>query len=185
MLDDLYRQLKEKMEKSLSRLEKELGGIRTGRASTTLFEDVRVPYYGTLTPLSQLATISVPEARLISIQPWDKSIIKEIEKAITHSDLGLTPTSDGNIIRIVFPPLTEERRKELVRLVRRIGEEYKVAIRNIRREGNEEVKGMEKEKLISEDEGKRAIKEIQRITDEYIKRVDEALSVKEREIMEF
>ena len=185
MLDDLYKSLKAKMEKSVAKLEKELAGIRTGRASSALLEDLKVPYYGTLTPLNRIATISVPEARLITVQPWDKSIIKDIEKAIAHSDLGLNPSSDGNVIRISFPPLTEERRKELVKVVRKIGEEYKIAIRNVRREGNEKVKEMEKEKVISEDEGKRALKEIQKITDEYIKKVDEILSAKEKEILEF
>lgn len=185
MLDDLYKSLKTKMEKSVAKLEKELAGIRTGRASAALLEDIRVTYYGTPTPLKQIATISVPEARLITIQPWDKSIIKDIEKAITRSDLGLSPSSDGNVIRISFPPLTEERRKELVKVVKKIGEECKIAIRNIRREGNEEVKEMEKEKLISEDEGKRALKEVQKITDDYIKKVDEILSIKEKEILEF
>ncbi len=185
MLDDLYKDLKAKMEKSAAKLEKELASIRTGRASSALLEDIRVTYYGSLTPLNQIATISVPEARLITIQPWDKSIIKDIEKAITHSDLGLTPSSDGNVIRISFPPLTEERRKELVKVVKKIGEEYKIAIRNVRREGNEEVKGMEKEKVISEDESKRALKEIQKITNDYIKRIDEILSIKEKEILEF
>ncbi len=185
MLDDLYKDLKAKMEKSAAKLEKELASIRTGRASSALLEDIRVTYYGSLTPLNQIATISVPEARLITIQPWDKSIIKDIEKAITHSDLGLTPSSNGNVIRISFPPLTEERRKELVKVIKKIGEEYKIAIRNIRREGNEEVKEMEKEKVISEDESKRALKEIQKITNDYIKRIDEILSIKEKEILEF
>ncbi len=185
MLEDVYKETRTRMKKSLAKLEKELAAIRTGRASTALLEDIRVTYYGTPTPLNQLATISVPEARLITIQPWDKSIIKEIEKAISHSDLGLNPSSDGNVIRITFPPLTEERRKELVKVVKKIGEEYKIAIRNIRRDSNEEVKEMEKEKLVSEDESKRALKEIQKITDEFIKKVDELLEAKEKEIMEF
>ncbi len=185
MPNDVYKELKERMGKSLRRLERDLAGIRTGRASTTLLEDIRVPYYGTLTPLTQVATISFPEARLITIQPWDKAVIKDIEKAISHSDLGLNPVSDGNTIRIAFPPLTEERRKELVKVVRKISEEYKVAIRNIRRDGNEELKEMEKEKLISEDENKRAAKEIQKLTDEFIKKIEEVTRSKEKEIMEF
>jgi len=185
MLQDLYKEIKNKMSKSLSKLERELAGIRTGRASAALIEDIKVTYYGTPTPLNQLATISVPESRLVTIQPWDKSVLKEIEKAISHSDLGLTPVSDGNVIRITFPPLTEERRKELVKLVKKIAEDYKIAIRNIRRDGNDEVKKMEKEKLISEDESKKAQKEIQKITDEFIKKIDEVLLKKEKEIMEF
>jgi ribosome recycling factor len=185
MPDEVFKELKERMGKSLKRLERDLAGIRTGRASTTLLEDIRVTYYGTPTPLNQVATISVPEARLITIQPWDKSITKDIEKAISHSDLGLNPVSDGNVIRIAFPPLTEERRKELVKIVKKISEEYKVAIRNIRRDGNDELKEMEKEKLISEDENKRATKEIQKLTDEFIKKIDEITHNKEKEIMEF
>lgn len=185
MLEDVYEELRKKMTKSLAKLEKELGGVRTGRASATLIEDIRVTYYGVPTPINQLATLSVPESRLITIQPWDKSVLREIEKAISHSDLGLNPTSDGNIIRIPFPTLTEERRKELVRLVKKIGEEYKIAIRNVRRDGNEEVKEMEKEGLISEDASKKGQKEIQKITDEFIKKVDELVAKKETEIMEF
>ncbi|BAT72425.1 ribosome recycling factor [Thermosulfidibacter takaii ABI70S6] len=185
MLDDLYKDLKRRMKKSVDKCDQELKGIRTGRASTVLLEEIKIEYYGTPTPLKQLATLSVPEPRMVLIQPWDKGIIKNIEKAIRDSGTGLSPTNDGNVIRVNFPPLTEERRRELVKIVRKIGEEYKIAIRNIRREGNDEVKEMEKEKLISEDEAKRALKEIQKITDEFIKAIDELIEKKEKEIMEF
>ncbi len=185
MLDDVYKDIKTRMKKSVDKCDKELRGIRTGRASTLLLEEIKVEYYGTPTPLKQLATLSVPEPRMVLIQPWDKSVVKEIEKAIRNSNLGLSPTTDGNVIRVAFPPLTEERRRELVRVVRKIGEEFKIAIRNIRREGNDQVKEMEKEKLISEDEAKRALKEIQKITDEFIKAIDELVEKKEKEIMEF
>ena len=185
MLDDLYKDIKRRMKKSVDKCEKELIGIRTGRASTALLEEIKVQYYGVETPLKQIATLSVPEPRLVVIQPWDKSVIKDIEKAISSSDLGLNPSNDGNVIRVAFPPLTEERRKQLVKVVRKIAEEYKIAIRNIRREGNEEVKEMEKEKMISEDEAKRALKEIQKITDEFIKLIDELVQKKEKEILEF
>ncbi len=185
MLKDLYDDLRRRMKKSVDKCEKELIGIRTGRASTALLEEIKVSYYGVATPLKQLATLTVPEPRMVLIQPWDKSVIKDIEKAISSSDLGLNPTNDGNVIRVSFPPLTEERRRQLVKLVRKIAEEYKIAIRNIRREGNEEVKEMEKEKMISEDEAKRALKEIQKITDEFIKLIDELVERKEKEIMEF
>ncbi len=185
MLKDLYDDLKRRMKKSVDKCEKELLGIRTGRASTALLEEIKVAYYGVATPLKQIATLTVPEPRTVMIQPWDKSVIKDIEKAISSSDLGLNPSSDGNVIRVNFPPLTEERRRQLVKVVRKIAEEYKIAIRNIRREGNEEVKEMEKEKMISEDEAKRALKEIQKITDEFIKLIDELVERKEKEIMEF
>ena len=185
MLKDLYDDLRRRMKKSVDKCEKELIGIRTGRASTALLEEIKISYYGVATPLKQIATLTVPEPRMVLIQPWDKSVIKDIEKAISSSDLGLNPTNDGNVIRVSFPPLTEERRRQLVKLVRKIAEEYKIAIRNIRREGNEEVKEMEKEKMISEDEAKRALKEIQKITDEFIKLIDELVERKEKEIMEF
>ncbi len=185
MLDELYKDLRSRMKKSVQKCESELKGIRTGRASTVLLEEIKVEYYGVPTPIKQLATLSVPEPRMVLIQPWDKSVINEIEKAIRNSNLGLSPSNDGNVVRVSFPPLTEERRRELVRVVRKIGEEFKIAIRNIRRDGNEEVKEMEKEKMISEDEAKKALKEIQKITDEFIKAIDELVEKKEKEIMEF
>ncbi len=184
MLSDLYKDIRQRMKKSLDKCEKELRGIRTGRASTALLEEIKVEYYGVPTPLKQLATLTVPEPRTVLIQPWDKSVAKDIEKAIRSSDLGLNPTSDGNVIRVNFPPLTEERRKQLVKVVRKIAEEYRIAIRNIRRDGNDEVKEMEKEKMISEDEAKKALKEIQKITDEFIKAIDELVEKKEKEILE-
>ncbi|NPA15065.1 MAG: ribosome recycling factor [Deferribacteres bacterium] len=185
MLKDLYDDLKRRMKKSVEKCEKELMGVRTGRASTALLEEIKVTYYGVATPLKQMATLTVPEPRTVMIQPWDKSVLKDIEKAISSSDLGLNPSSDGNVIRVNFPPLTEERRRQLVKVIKKIAEDYKIAIRNIRREGNEEVKEMEKEKMISEDEAKRALKEIQKITDEFIKQIDELVEKKEKEIMEF
>lgn len=185
MLDDVYKDIKKRMKKSVAKCEQELKGIRTGRASTALIEEIKVEYYGTPTPIKQLATLSVPEPRMVLIQPWDKGIINEIEKAIRNSGIGLSPSNDGNVIRVPFPPLTEERRRELVKIVKKIGEEYKIAIRNIRRDGNDEVKEMEKEKLISEDEARKALKEIQKITDEFIKAIDELIEKKEKEIMEF
>ncbi len=185
MLDDVYKDIKKRMKKSVAKCEQELKGIRTGRASTALIEEIKVEYYGTPTPIKQLATLSVPEPRMVLIQPWDKGIINEIEKAIRNSGIGLSPSNDGNVIRVPFPPLTEERRRELVKIIKKIGEEYKIAIRNIRRDGNDEVKEMEKEKLISEDEARKALKEIQKITDEFIKAIDELIEKKEKEIMEF
>ncbi len=185
MLNDVYDDTKGRMEKSVSHLNKDLGAIRTGRASVGLVEDLKITYYGTPTPLNQVASLSVPESRVIVIQPWDKSVLKDIERAITNSGLGLTPTSDGNVIRIVFPPLTQERRKELTKLVRKMGEECKVAIRNIRRDANAQVKEIEKEKMVSEDDAKKGAKEIQQITDEFIKKVDKIIEEKEKEILEF
>ncbi|MGB9667950.1 MAG: ribosome recycling factor [Thermosulfidibacteraceae bacterium] len=185
MLEDLFKDVKKRMKATLEKFEEELKGVRTGRASTVILEGIKIEYYGTPTPLKQLASFTIPEPRLVVIQPWDKSITKAIEKAINSSDIGLTATSDGNVIRVNFPPLTEERRRDLVKFIRKKAEEYRVAVRNIRRDANEEVKKMEKEKLISEDDAKKAQKEIQNMTDEYIKKVDEALERKEKEIMEF
>lgn len=172
------------MEKTVEVLKKELAGMRTGRASLVLLDGVMVDYFGTPTPISHVATMSVPESRLITIQPWDPKIIGEIEKAILKSDLGLNPGNDGKTIRIAIPQLTEERRKQIVKQVHKKGEEAKVALRNIRREGNDEIKRIEKEAHISEDETKRTIDEIQKITDSYIKIVDEVLTHKEKEVME-
>jgi ribosome recycling factor len=173
------------MGKSVGALKSEFKRIRTGRASLALLDGIRVDYYGTLTPLNQMASLSVPESRLITIQPWDISVIKEIEKAILKSDLGLTPSSDGKIIRIAIPPLTEERRKELVKIANKISEEYKVAVRNIRRDSNELLKGLKKEGNISEDEAFKAQEQVQKITDEYIRRIDDVYQEKEKEILEF
>lgn len=185
MLDEIFEETKERMGKTQVALKSELMRIRTGRASLSLLDGIRVDYYGTKTPLNQVATLSVPESRLIVIQPWDASVIKEIEKAILKSDLGLTPSSDGRLIRIAIPPLTEERRKELVKTVSKVCEEYKVAIRNIRRDANELVKSLKKDGDISEDDAFRAQGEIQKITDEQIEQVDVVYKEKEKEILEF
>jgi ribosome recycling factor len=184
MVKDLLDELSADMEKVLKQLRKDYDRVRTGRASLSLLDGIRVDYYGTLTPLNQVATLSVPEPRLITIQPWDKGVLGEIEKAIQKSELGLTPMNDGKIIRIAIPPLTEERRKELVKLVRRMAEERKVDLRNRRRETNETLKEMKKEKEITEDELFRYQEEVQKITDRFVQRVDELLREKEEEIME-
>ena len=185
MIESIYAETRERMGKSVSALKSEFKRIRTGRASLALLDSIRVDYYGTLTPLNQMASMAVPESRLITIQPWDISVIKEIEKAILKSDLGLTPSSDGKIIRIAIPPLTEERRKELVKVANKMSEEYKVAVRNIRRDSNELLKGLKKEGDISEDEAFKAQEQVQKITDEYIRRIDDVYQEKEKEILEF
>jgi len=152
MIESVYRDSKENMGKVIEALKKELKRVRTGRASLSLLDGIKVDYYGTLTPLSQMATLAVPESRQITIQPWDTTVIKEIEKAVQKSDLGLTPSSDGKIIRIAIPPLTEQRRKELVKVVHKISEEYKVSVRNLRRDANELIKDIKKDGKISEDD---------------------------------
>ncbi len=184
MQAEIKKRLIDKMEKTLEALKKDLAGIRTGRASLSIFEGITVNYYGTPTPINQVATMAIPESRLITIQPWDPGLIAEIEKAIQKSDLGLNPSNDGKIIRVPIPPLTEERRKQIIKHVHKRGEEARVSIRNIRRDGNEEIKRLEKENHISEDDSRRSIDEIQKLTDSYIKKVDEVLSHKERELME-
>jgi ribosome recycling factor len=184
MDEKTVKEVEAKMEKTLSSLKADLNKVRTGRASLALFDDIRVGYYGTSTPLNQMATLSVPEPRLITIQPWDTSIIGEIEKAILKSELGVTPAGDGKIIRISIPRLTEERRKELVKVVKKMAEWAKVAVRNIRREANEQLKGLEKDKKISQDQLRQWIDKVQVSTDKYIKRVDEVLAAKEKEILE-
>jgi ribosome recycling factor len=213
MLDEIYQETGDNMGKSITSLENEFKRIRTGRASVSILDGIRVDYYGTATPLNQMASLSVPESRLISIQPWDVSVIKEIEKAILKSDLGLTPSSDGKIIRIAIPPLTEERRKELVKVINKMSEDHKVAVRNLRRDANDMIKELKKEGEISEDEAFKAqdqgrdandmIKElkkegeisedeafkaqdqVQKITDEHIELIDEINNKKEKEILEF
>ncbi len=185
MIQETYEETKDRMGKTIVALKNELKRVRTGRASLSLLDGIRVDYYGTLTPLSQMASLSVPESRLIAIQPWDISVIKEIEKAILKSDLGLTPSNDGKMIRISIPPLTEQRRKELVKVVQKICEEHKVAVRNVRRESNELLKGFKKDGDISEDEAFKAQDQVQKITDEYIKNIDEVNKEKEKEILEF
>jgi len=184
MIEELYQDTKKKMEKSLEALAKDLATIRTGRASLSILDGITVEYYETQTPLNQVATLSIPESRLIVIQPWDTTIIKDVEKAIMRSDLGLTPSNDGKVIRISIPSLTEERREQLVKLVKRNGEDCKVGIRNARRDSISEAKEFEKEKLISEDDFHRAQDEIQKITDNNVEKVDEVIKNKEKEIME-
>ena len=185
MGSDYIVKLNEEMVKSLDSLKREFSKVRTGRASISLLDGIKVDYYGTQTPLNQLATLSVPEPRLITIQPWDATVIKEIEKAIMKSDLGLTPVNDGKIIRVSIPPLTEQRRVELVKVVKKMAENGKVSIRNHRRDINEDLKQKKKDKEVSEDEFFKGQKEVQDITDDYIKKCDELTQVKEKEILEF
>ena len=175
---------KTRMEKVLADLQHDMASIRTGRASVSLLDGIRVDYYGTPTPLNQLATLHVPEPSLITVQPWDASQIGPLEKAIRSSDLGLNPANDGKLIRVPIPPLTEERRKELVKKLNHVAEDHRVALRNIRRDANENVKKLLKDKLISEDEDRRAHDEIQKMTDGHIQKLDQAAKTKEKEIME-
>jgi len=184
MLNQVYQEVERKMAKTAEALKSEFAGIRTGRANPNLLDGIKVQSYGTAVPLNQVAGISVPEARLLIIQPWDKAVLPEIEKAILKSELGLTPVNDGRVIRLPIPPLTEERRRDLTKLVKKMAEESKVAVRNIRREANDEVKKLEKEKKISEDDSKKAIEKIQEITDRAVKGIEEILAKKEKEIME-
>lgn len=180
----LFKDLRERMEKTLKKIQNDLKSIRTGRASVHLFEHVRVDYYGTPMPIPQVATIRIPEPSLVIIQPWEPRMLSVIEKAIRTSDLGLSPINDGKVLRVPIPPLTEERRREFVRQVWKIAEEGKTAIRMIRRDGNERIKKMEKEKQCSEDDARRARDQVQKLTDEYTGKIDEVARVKEREIME-
>ena len=174
----------ERMKKSINSLKDELNTIRTGRASASLFDKIRVDYYGDKSPLSQVATISIPEARLVVIQPWDKGLIGEIEKAIQKSELSLNPSNDGKVIRIAIPPLTEERRKELAKQAKNQAEQSRVAIRNIRRDGNEELKKLQKDGLMTEDGLKTVEDELQKSTDKFIQEINKILEEKEKEIME-
>jgi len=183
-MEALYKDTSGKMARSIEAFRKELGKIRTGRASLSLLEGIKVDYYGTMTPLQQVGTLSVPESRLIAITPWDAKTIGPIEKAIQGSGLGLNPSSDGKVVRIPIPPLTEERRKDLVKVVKKMAEDSRVAVRNIRRDALEKVKDKEKKKEISEDEMKRWHDKIQKETDGFIKKIDEILKSKEQEIME-
>lgn len=184
MEQELKAKTTERMSRTIDVLKKDFASIRTGRASLALLDGLLVNYYNTPTPLQQLASLSIPESRQIAIQPWDQKVIPDIEKAILKSDLGLTPMNDGKIIRMNIPPLTEERRKQLVKTVRKKAEEAKVSIRNIRRDVNDELKKLEKEKRISEDIVKKSQDEIQKLTDSFIAKVDEVLMNKEKEIME-
>jgi len=184
VIEDIFQDTRDRMAKTITALEKDLKRIRTGRASVSLLDGVKANCYGQMMPLNQLSSLSVPESRLIMIQPWDVSIIKEIEKAIQKSDLGLTPTSDGKVIRISIPPLTEQRRKEVVKTVNKKCEEFKVAVRNVRRDANEMFKGLKKDGDISEDEAFKAQDQVQKVTDEYVGQVDTIYMEKEKEILE-
>jgi len=183
-MDALLKDTSARMERSIEAFRKELGKVRTGRASFSLLDGVKVDYYGTPTPLQQVGTLSVPESRLITVTPWDTKMIGPIEKAIQGSGLGLNPASDGKMVRIPIPPLTEERRKELAKMVRKMAEDARVAVRNVRREAIEKLKDREKKKEISEDDVKRGQERIQKETDAHVKKVDEILKSKEQEIME-
>lgn len=183
MPQSVKKNAEDRMQKAVAALQKELASLRAGRATPALLDRVQVEYYGAMTPLNQLANINVPDPRTLLIQPWDKSSVGAIEKAILKSELGLTPTSDGTLIRLSIPPLTEERRLELVKMTKKYGEDAKVAIRNIRRDSNDNIKKMEKTD-ISEDESRRHQDDIQKMTDKYIAEVDKVLAAKEKEIME-
>jgi ribosome recycling factor len=184
-IKDVANHAKSRMEKVLSDLQHEMAAIRTGRASVSLLDNVRVDYYGTPTPVNQLATLHVPEASMLTVQPWDVSQIGAIEKAIRAADLGLNPSNDGKVVRVPIPPLTEERRKDLVKKLHHVAEDHRVAMRNVRRDANEAVKRLLKDKVISEDDDRRAHDEIQKMTDGYIQRLDQAAKTKEKEILEF
>lgn len=184
MIDEVLSEARTGMDKAIKALKKEMTKVRTGRASTTLLDDVKVEYYGVPTPLSQVATLSAPEARLITVQPWEKNLLPAIEKALFKADIGLTPSSDGQLIRLPVPALTEERRLEMVKLIKRMAEDARISVRNARRDANENLKMLEKEKEITEDEQKRGEKDVQQLTDEYINNIEVVLQSKERELLE-
>ena len=179
----MYSHIEEKMKKTVVVLDEQLAGVRAGRANPKILDKILVEYYGVPTPINQLANVMVPEARMITIQPWDASVIKEVEKAILKSDIGINPNSDGKLIRLVFPELTEERRKELVKEVKKMSEDTKIVLRNIRRDGIEEFKAKQKASEITEDDLRSAEEQIQKITDKYVGEVDKAVTDKEKEIM--
>lgn len=176
------RESEDKMKKSLDVVHQHFAGIRSGRATTGMVENIRVDYYGTSTPLKQLCNITIPEPRMLLIHPWDANALKPIEKAIADSDLGIAPVIDGKLVRLVVPPLTRERREELVKIIHKLAEEGRVSMRSIRREANEKIKVLEKDKTITEDESFKSQTEIQKLTDRYIQSIDQAQSVKEKEI---
>ncbi len=184
MTKSVIAAMRTNMEKSVESLRKEYQKVRTGRATTALLDDIKVSYYDTPTPLNQVASLAVPEARVIVIQPWEGKLIPLIEKAILNANIGLTPTSDGKIVRLSLPPLTEERRKEIVKVLKKMAEDAKIALRNIRRDANDELKKLEKEKNISEDDLKRAEKEVQDVINSFVSKIDEVLAAKEKEVME-
>lgn len=181
----VHKDAESRMQGALDTVAREFAGVRTGRATTALLEGVRVDAYGTPTPLNQVASVSVPDPRTLVIQPWDQSLLRQIEKAIQKSDLGLTPANDGKIVRLTIPPLNEERRKQLAKAVGKLAEEARVAVRNVRREAKEKVRALAKDKKISEDDEKRSEAELQKLTDRFVQKVDELLKKKEQEILEF
>jgi len=179
----MFKQLQERMEKTIAALKTELATIRTGRANSALLDQIRVPYYGSDVPVSQIGNISVPEPRILMIAPWEKSVLKDLEKALLASDLGLTPSNDGEVIRLILPELTEDRRKEFVKQARSMSEKSKVSIRNLRRDANEDVKKQVKDDALPEDEAKRLQDEIQKMTDQFTKEVDTVIDKKEQDIL--
>lgn len=183
-MENLKASTKEKMQKSFESLLHQYSKIRTGRASASILDDIRINYYGQPTPIKQMCNISIPEARMIIVQPWDKTTLAEIEKAILAANLGITPDNDGNVIRLPFQPLTEDKRKDIVKNLKKMAEEARVAIRNIRRDANEAAKKMKKDTEISEDDEKKLLKEVQDITDDWIKKIDDVEKAKEKEILE-
>lgn len=185
MMDSVFDETRDKMGKSITALKKELQKVRTGRASVSLLDSVKVDYYGALSPLSQMANLSIPESRLIVIQPWDTTMIKEIEKGILKANLGLTPSNDGKVVRVSVPPLTEERRREIVKQVNKTCEDYKIGVRNIRRDSNEMLKTLKQDGDISEDDMFKGQDRVQKFTDEFIKEIDKLYKEKEKEIIEF
>ncbi|AAU23408.2 ribosome recycling factor [Bacillus licheniformis] len=184
MSTQVMNETKERMQKAISAYQRELATVRAGRANPSLLDKVAVEYYGAQTPLNQIASITVPEARMLVITPYDKTALGDIEKAIQKADLGVTPSNDGNIIRITIPPLTEERRKELAKLVKKYSEDAKVAVRNIRRDANDDLKKLEKNGEMTEDELRSSTEDVQKLTDEYVSKIDEITKDKEKEIME-
>lgn len=184
MIKEVSGEAEDKMKKALEVLRKDYGSMRAGRATPALLERVMVDYYGVPTPINQMANITVPEPRMLLIQPWDKSVMASIEKAVLKSDLGLTPNNDGIVIRLAIPQLTQERRNELVKSAKKKAEDARVAVRNIRRDANDHLKALKKEKQISEDDDKRAQEDIQKLTDKYVKEIDHILENKEQEILE-
>ncbi len=184
MINEVLEETRERMGKSEKAFESELTKVRTGRASQAILDGVKVDYYGTQTPLPQMATVSIPESRLITVKPWDISVINEVEKAIFKANLGLTPSNDGKLIRIAIPPLTEERRKEIAKTVSKTCEDFKVAVRNIRRDSNEMIKELQKDGDVSEDDSFKAQKVVQDLTDQSIKNLDDIYAAKEKEILE-
>ncbi len=183
-MEDLKNSTKDKMQKSFDSLLHQYSKIRTGRASASILDDVRINYYGQLTPVKQLCNITIPEARTIIVQPWDKTTLADIEKAILAANIGITPENDGNVIRLPFQPLTEDKRRDIVKNLKKMGEDARIAIRNTRRDANEIGKKMKKDSEISEDEEKKLLKELQEITDDWIKKIEESEKAKEKEIME-